>query len=159
MKTCIHVLLLILLISACNPDDLAKKNSTKDDSAVTTQAPLDQYITAVQQTNKPAELSKSTDELFKQTTTLQVLSQGSLEEINHLKNAFIGATKTLIEPDKQIKRTKQERCQDFEADIWWDVFWYMQSRPAIKMQEADLRAKEISTWAYTACSCSLKIEQ
>lgn len=64
-------------------------------------------------------------------------------------------TITLVNADTL---SKQERCSNYEADIWWSVFWFMQQEPKVKMQEADYYATKVSRWAHSECYCEGALE-
>lgn len=157
MKTIGQFIFIFLFLSTCASDDLSKEDSIGAKS-LNTQQLLDDYISAIQQNKVQTESVTQPTEYFFKYSPLSKLSAGSMQELAHLKSAVIQATKTLADANKNKTITKDQRCHDYEADIWWEVFWYMQSQPAIQMNEADVKAKEISTWAYQACSCSQQIQ-
>lgn len=155
MKTTFYLMMLSGLLYTCSPEEVSyektvpttlaseKNNEIKN---------LDQLISALQES---PEINTRQSAAFFNHSPFGKLKTHTRQDMDPLLKSFESLTLALAK--QPATKTKISRCTDYEADIWWTVFWFMQQEPAINMKEADHHAKRISTWAYKECTCANSI--
>lgn len=157
MKNTFYVMILIGLLSTCSPEEEVSYEKKVPSSLASGKSEeiknLDELIIALQESSE-AKTSQSTT--FFYHSPFGKLKAHTRQDMNPLLESFQSLTLTLAK--QPTSKNKIDRCTDYEADIWWTVFWFMQQEPKINMQEADHYAKQISTWAYKECKCANSID-
>lgn len=147
-------MILIGLLSSCSPEEEVGYEKNIPSSLASEKTAeiknLDELIITLQKSSPEVKSSQSTT--FFYNSPFGKLEAHTRQDMNPLLESFQSLTLTLTK--QPTSKNKTDRCTDYEADIWWTVFWFMQQEPKINMQEADRYAKQISTWAYKECACA-----
>lgn len=157
MKNTFYIMTLIGLLITCSPEEEVSYETNIPSSLASGKSEeiknLDELITSFQ---KSPELKTAQSAIFFYHSPFGKLKAHTKQDMNPLEESFQSLTLTLT--NQPTSKNKVARCSDYEADIWWTVFWFMQQEPEINMQEADHYAKQISTWAYKECTCAKSLD-